>query len=224
MAMLTQADVERIVEARFGEYRDAVERAVVQTGALMEGAQTKLNQVEALVGSMTGKMSEHEDRISRIIASCNEEFDAVRARYVEQRSESEAQQAKTDEIVLKITTGHAEIEATFVKAEAYMDKIRQEGLDNETYISSFKTEATQEILIMRQNMELQIRGATAEIQDHVARVLSGGGMSGGSGNGDGHEKGFGKGTGGHVGMTTCPKQTSDTGWTQCRTSWRSFTV
>ena len=199
MANLTQADVERIVEVRFGQLRDAVERAVVQTGSLMEGAQTILNQVEALVGAMTGKMNEHEERIGRIIASCNEEFDAVRARYVEQRSEAETQQAMTDAIVQKITSGHAEIEATFVKAEAYMEQIRQEGLDNETYIASFKTEATQEILIMRQNMELQIRGATADIQDHVARVLSGGGMSGGHGNGqDG--KGNGKGSGNHVGM------------------------
>ena len=199
MANLTQADVERIVDAKFGQLRDDVERAVVKTGSLMEGAQNKFNQMESQSNAMMAKMGEHEGRINIIIAGCNEEFEKVRIRYAEQKLEADTQMSKTDEIVEKITSGHAEIEATFVKAEAYMEQIRQEGLDNETFISAFKTEATQEILIMRQNMELQIRGATADIQDHVARVLSGGGMLGGHGNGqDG--KGNGKGSGNHVGM------------------------
>ena len=101
MAMLTQADVERIVEVKFGELRDSAERTGVQVGQLMEGAQTKLNQVETQSNSMLAKMAEHEERINRIIASCNEEFEAVRERYAEQKSEADTQMGKTEEILKK---------------------------------------------------------------------------------------------------------------------------
>ena len=75
---LTKEDVVKMLDERFMGLKIVLDEREASIGKLMEGASAKLIEIDQLQAKTVVTVKEHEQRISGMIAGCNEEFAVVR--------------------------------------------------------------------------------------------------------------------------------------------------
>ena len=86
---VTKEEVVKMLDERFVGLKMVLDEREASIGKLMAGASAKLIEIEQLQTKTVVTVQEHEQRISGMLAGCNQEFAVVRARYESTRTDSD---------------------------------------------------------------------------------------------------------------------------------------
>ena len=86
---ITREEVEKMMNERFVGLKMVLDEREASIGKLMAGASAKLDEIDKLQAQTVVTVGEHEQRISNMLAGCNDEFAVVRAKYESTKTDSD---------------------------------------------------------------------------------------------------------------------------------------
>ena len=118
---LTKEEVVKMLDERMIGVKIVLDEREASIGTLMAGASAKLIEIEQLQARTVITVEEHEQRISKMLAGCNEEFAVVRSKYEVMKTETDLLLGE----LRKAKEGQDVVEGTLSRAAAKFQELEE---------------------------------------------------------------------------------------------------